>query len=201
MDFSTLFSPQHLHSATELLLRFMVNVLIAYFIIHNIYYRYQQNKEYLFTFYVFNTLIFFICFVMKSIDVGTGFGMGMFAVFSILRYRTSTLPIKEMTYLFTVIAVGLVNSLANNFLELLLINLVVMSIPYYLERNFRRFQEAVKPITYDKIELIQPQHQAQLIDDLRLRTGLNIHRVEVERIDFLRDVTQLKAYYYTNPEA
>ena len=75
-----------------------------------------------------------------------------------------------------------------------------MGIPYYLERNFRRFQEAVKPIVYEKIEMIQPQNQALLIEDLKQRTGLNIHRVDVEKIDFLRDVASLKAYYYTNPE-
>jgi hypothetical protein len=200
MDFNSFITAAQWASTTELIIRFIINLLIAYVIIHNIYYRYQQNKEFLFTFYVFNVLIFFICFVMMSIDVGTGFGMGMFAVFSILRYRTGTLPIKEMTYLFIVIGVGLVNALANNYPEMLFINLVIMGIPYYLERNFRRFQEAVKPIVYEKIEMIQPQNQALLIEDLKQRTGLNIHRVDVEKIDFLRDVASLKAYYYTNPE-
>ena len=196
MDFSALISPENWSNTIELFVRFIVNILVAYFIVHNIYYRYQQNKEYLFTFYIFNVLIFFICFVMMSIDVGTGFGMGMFAVFSILRYRTTELPIKEMTYLFIVIAVGLINALVRNYAEMTIVNLAIMGIPYYLERNFIHFQEDVKRITYEKIELIQHQNQAQLIEDLKQRTGLNIHRVEIERIDFLRDVAQIKIYYY-----
>lgn len=196
MDFSSLISAENWANTAELFIRFIVNILVAYFIIGKIYYRYQQNKEYLFTFYIFNVLIFFICFVMMSIDVGTGFGMGMFAVFSILRYRTTELPIKEMTYLFIVIAVGLINALVSNYPEMVIVNFAIMGIPYYLERNFKNFQEDVKRITYEKIELIQHQNQALLIEDLKQRTGLNIHRVEIERIDFLHDIAQLKIYYY-----
>lgn len=182
----------------ELALRFGVNFLVAYIIINKVYYISCRNKEFFFTFYIFNTLIFFICYIMDGINASTGFGLGLFAVFSILRYRTGTIPTKEMTYLFIVISVGLINSLANNVPVTLLINAIIILLPYYLEKNWHRFQESVQVITYEKIEMIQPSHREELLQDLRQRTGLNIHRAEVVKIDFLKDVAQIKLYYNNN---
>ncbi|HNI45810.1 MAG TPA: DUF4956 domain-containing protein, partial [Chitinophagales bacterium] len=109
---------------------------------------------------------------------------------------TSDIPAKEMTYLFAVIAVGLVNALINDYAELLLVNAIIVGVPYYLERNHRLFQESVKSIVYEKIELIQANRREELLADLRQRTGLNIHRIEIQRVDFMRDIARIKVYYY-----
>lgn len=193
-------SPE-LASTLMLLLRFGFNFFVAYLIVNRIYFKSSQNKEYFFTFYVFNVLIFFICYVMQSINASVGLGMGLFAIFSIIRYRTGSIPTKEMTYLFILIALGLVNSLVSNYFQMLFVNIVVVSIPYYLEKNWREFQESSKTLLYEKIELIKPQHYQALLEDIKERTGINIHRVEVQKIDFLRDTAQLKIYYMSRQSA
>lgn len=196
MIFDNLFNDIDLWSSLSLTTRFLFNFFVAYLIINQIYHHYQRNKEYFFTFYTFNAIIFCVCYAMNSIEIGAGFGMGLFAVFSILRYRTSDIPAKEMTYLFAVIAVGLVNALIGDYATLLLVNAIIVGVPYYLERNHRLFQESVKSVVYEKIELIQAHRRDELLADLRQRTGLNIHRIEIQRVDFMRDIARIKVYYY-----
>jgi hypothetical protein len=148
---------------------------------------------------MFNILIFFICILLNSVKLKLGFAFGLFAIFGILRYRTEQLPIKEMTYLFMIIAIAIINSLTDNKItvaEVLFTNLSIIIATYLLEKVFLIKHESRKVISYEKIENIKPENHGLLIDDLKSRTGLKIHRVQIGRVDFLKDTAQLRVYYY-----
>lgn len=183
----------------ELLFRLTINFVVAFIIIRNIYYPIHNRKDYLFTYFIFNLLIFFVSYLLSSVKLQLGFAFGLFAIFGILRYRTEQLAIKEMTYLFIVIAVAIINALANkkiSYAELLFTNLAIISVTYLIEKKWLLRHESSKTITYEKIELIKPENQAELIADLEERTGIKISRVQVGRIDFLRDTARVKIFFY-----
>ena len=183
----------------ELVFRFAIDFIFAFIIIRLIYYSIYKQKEYLFTYFLFNILIFLVCILLSSVKLKLGFAFGLFAIFAILRYRTEQIPIKEMTYLFVVIIVAVVNALSSkkiSYAELLFTNLVIVGAIYGLEKIWLQRKETIKTITYEKIELIKPENYQQLIKDLRERTGLDIHRVDIVSINFLRDTARLKIYYY-----
>lgn len=183
----------------ELLFRLTINFVVAFIIIRNIYYPIHNRKDYLFTYFIFNLLIFFVSYLLSSVKLQLGFAFGLFAIFGILRYRTEQLAIKEMTYLFIVIAVAIINALANkkiSYAELLFTNLAIISVTYLIEKKWLLRHESSKTITYEKIELIKPENQAELVADLEERTGIKISRVQVGRIDFLRDTARVKIFFY-----
>jgi hypothetical protein len=183
----------------ELISRFILNFIIAFILIRVIYYPIHKRKDYLFTYFLFNILIFLICFLLNSVKLKLGFAFGLFAIFGILRYRTEQLPIKEMTYLFLIIAIAIINSLSDkkiSFVELLFTNVAIVSSTYLLEKVWLLRHESRKSIIYEKIELIKPENHKALIEDLKERTGLNIHRVQIGKIDFLRDVVTIKIFYF-----
>ncbi|MEA4906479.1 MAG: DUF4956 domain-containing protein [Chloroflexi bacterium] len=180
------------------LLSFAFNFLVALLIVRFIYYPYTHNKPYVFTFLAFNTVIYFVLSFMASIEVGIGVGFGLFAIFSILRYRTDPIPIREMTYLFIISALPLMNAAGVDgslWPQLVIANLAVMAILLVLEREWGFHYEASKQIIYEKIELIRPERRAELLADLQERTGLRIRRVQVGKVDFLHDVANVKIYY------
>lgn len=182
----------------EMLLRFAFNVLIVVAISRLVYYPLQRNREYLFAFFTLNTVIFFVCRLMSSTNLSVGFAFGLFAIFSILRYRTTTVPIREMSYLFIFISIGIINALsmgAVSYGELVLINLAIGGMTYMLERHWFSRSEVGKYVIYERIENIKPENYQALLQDLRERTGLNVHRVEVGRIDFLRDIVHMRVFY------
>ncbi|MCP4219521.1 MAG: DUF4956 domain-containing protein, partial [bacterium] len=167
----------------DLMVRFGYNFGTAFIIIVWIYYPREKKREYLFTFFVFNMLIFFVCAFLKTIIVNIGFAFGLFAIFTILRYRTETIPIREMTYQFMVITLGAVNGLAENgswHPELVLIDVIVIVGIFLLDGNIFFKEEFSQSIQYEKIDLIMPAKRAELLDDLRERTGLNIRRIKIE---------------------
>jgi len=183
----------------ELIIRFASNMLITTIIVRYIYYPVTKRKDYLFTYLLFGVIVFFLCQLLSNVKLGLGFALGLFAIFGIIRYRTDPIPIKEMTYLFVVIGLAAINGLANkkiSYTELLFTNLAIVSITYGLEKVWLLKHESRKTITYEKIELVKPENYQQLLDDLKERTGLNIHRVEVGRMDFLRDTARLRVFYY-----
>lgn len=183
----------------ELVFRFTIDFIFAFIIIRLIYYPIYKKKEYLFTYFLFNILIFLVCILLSGVKLKLGFAFGLFAIFAILRYRTEQIPIKEMTYLFAVIIVAVVNALSSkkiSYAELLFTNLVIVGTIYGLEKIWLQRKETIKTIIYEKIELIKPENYQQLIKDLRERTGLDIHRVDIVSINFLRDTARLKIYYY-----
>jgi len=190
-------------------LRFCINLLVIYVLIRLIYYPRHKNKDFLFTFILFNVVIFLICILLSSAKIKEGFAFGLFAIFSILRYRTVTIPVREMGYFFISVAIGLINALAvirgnpfediNYFpFELILSNGIVFAIVLLLDRKSNLQHQNFKEINYERIDLIQPAKRADMILDLRTRTGLPINRVEIIKIDFLRDVATIHAFYLSS---
>jgi uncharacterized membrane protein len=177
---------------------FLFNLSVVLVVVRLIYYPKTQNKRYVFTFLAFNTIIYFVLSFLTSIEISVGVGFGMFAIFSILRYRTDPIPIREMTYLFVITALPVMNSAglrSEIWLELVIANLSILIILFILEREWGFHYEASKKILYEKIELIKPQNRHELISDLEERTGLIIKRVVVGKVNFLRDTAEIKIYY------
>jgi len=183
----------------DLVIRFIFNLGVVLLLVRALYYRITPRKEYLFTYILISVVVFFMVFLLENVGVEIGFALGLFAIFGMLRYRTRQIPIREMTYLFLVIGVSVINSLANkrvSYAELLLTNSVIVLITYLLEKVFLMKTETKKLVLYEKIEMIKPAMRAELIADLEERTGLTIHRVEIERIDYLRDSARIYIYYF-----
>ena len=188
----------------ELLVKAIFNFLIIGYIVRYLYYPATKNKDYLFTYLLISITVFFLCFLLENVKLQLGFALGLFAIFWIIRYRTDPIPIKEMTYLFIVIGVSVVNALANKKIshsELLFTNFIIVAVTYGLEKIWLLKHESRKTITYEKIELIKPSMKKELIKDLTDRTGLNITRAEVRRIDFLRDTAQIRIFFFEDEEA
>lgn len=185
-------------SFSSLLAGIAVNLLVALVIVRFIYYPANRNKDYVFTYLAFNTIIYFVMAFMTSAELSLGVGFGLFAIFSVLRYRTSTMSIREMTYLFVVIALPVINAMlmkGGDLLMLAAVNAIVVAILGVLEREWGFHYESQQAVRYDRIELITPDRRDQLLADLRQRTGLPIKRVEVGRINFLNDTAALRVFY------
>ena len=188
----------------KLLVRFGYNFFFTLILVRYIYYPLSKRKDYLFTYILISSTIFILCFSLSNVKLELGFALGLFAVFGIIRYRTDAMPIKEMTYLLIVIGVSVVNALANKKIshaELLLSNVIILVITFALEKLFLLKHEAFKEILYEKIELIRPDKDKELIEDLQQRTGLKISRIEVGRIDFLKDTALLKIFYFSEEQS
>ncbi|MBL4654747.1 MAG: DUF4956 domain-containing protein [Bacteroidia bacterium] len=184
----------------ELIVRFLFNSLVVYCLV-KLYYSSAKRKDYLFTYILFSVIVFFLCHLLSNVKLGLGFALGLFAIFGIIRYRTNTIPIKEMTYLFVIIGISVINALANkkvSYAELITTNFAIVLITYLLEKKFLVKHESRKLILLEKVELITPEKRGELITLLKERTGINIHRVEIGRIDYLRDVARVRIYYYEN---
>lgn len=184
----------------EILPGFALNIVVAIIIIGLIYYPANHaKKEYIFTFFSFNILIYFVSGLLRDVQLTIGFGFGLLAVFSTLRYRTERIPIKEMTYLFICITVPFVNTLFMatriTFNELIIINMVVVVAIFLVEKSWGIPFYQSKRILYEKIELVKPEQYDQMLEDLSLRTGLDIDRFVIDEIDFLRDTADVTIYY------
>tara|TARA_A200000113_G_scaffold44776_2_gene36296 strand:- start:4344 stop:4979 length:636 start_codon:yes stop_codon:yes gene_type:complete len=183
----------------ELLVRSAFNFLIVGYIVRYLYYPVTKNKDYLFTYLLISVTVFFLCFLLENVKLELGFALGLFAIFGIIRYRTDPIPIKEMTYLFIVIGISVMNALVNKKIshaEVLFTNVMFIAITYSLEKIWLLKHESRKNITFEKIELILPERKEELMADLKERTGLNITRVEIRNIDFLRDTANLRIFYF-----
>lgn len=185
----------------ELVIRFVFNFITAVVLIRYLYYPSTRQKDYLFSYIMISTVVFLLCFLLENVKLQLGFALGLFAIFGIIRYRTRQIPVKEMTYLFIVIGLSVVNALANkkvSYTELVFTNLAVIVVAWGLEKVWLIKQESQKRVIYEKIELIKPENHKLLIEDLKKRTGLNISRVKIVRVNFLRDTARLQIYYYEN---
>ena len=183
----------------NLMIRFGFNLSIAFIIIKLIYQRNRANNlDFVFTYFMFNSLIFFFAFLLSSITINMGFAFGLFAVFAILRYRTDPIPIKEMTYLFIVITIGVINALSGaevSYAALLFTNITLVILTYFLERYWQKNLLLRMNIEYEKIENVKPENRDALLADLKERTGLNIQSLEFRRMNFLRDTARIRIYY------
>ena len=187
-----------LEDFSKLLFKFGINFIFLIIIVRLIYYRVKDDKDYVFTYIMFNILTFFICFLLRKVPMQMGFALGLFAVFGIIRYRTEAIPIRQMTYLFIVIGISMINALSNksvSIFEVLFTNGIIALITYLIDRLWFQTNEEKKSIIYEKIELIKPENKQELIKDLKERTGLPIHEVKVDKIDFLRDTVVVTIYY------
>jgi|TARA_B110000914_G_scaffold71430_1_gene62496 hypothetical protein len=185
----------------KLLVKTIFNLSIILIIVRFIYYPVTKNKDYLFTYLLISLTVFLLCVLLDSVKLELGFALGLFAIFGIIRYRTDPIPIKEMTYLFLVIGVSVVNALANkkiSYSELLFANLMIVGVTFGLERIWLLKHESRKNIIYEKINLIKPENRSKLISDLKDRTGIDVVRVEIRKIDFLKDIAYLRIFYYEN---
>lgn len=189
----------HLDNFKELLLRFALNVTVITIIVRVLYYPVARRKDYLFSFMLISVLIFLLCFLLESVKLQIGFAFGLFAIFGIIRYRTLSIPIKEMTYLFILIGISVINALANkkiSWSELIFTNLVLLFLVYGLERLWLLKHESTKEIVFEKIDMIRPEKREELKKELEARTGLKINRIDIGKIDYLRDTARIMVHYY-----
>ena len=187
---------------SNVILRFSFNLLVAFIIIKLIYHRDYKGNDFVFTYFMFNTLIFFFAFILGNLDINMAFGFGLFAVFAILRYRTDPIPIKEMTYLFIVITIGVINALSVNqvvFTELLFANFSIVLLTFLLERhwvnNLPDDGLSTKTVVYNDMEMIKPENHQALINDLAQKTGLSVISIKIGRINFIENYANIKLYY------
>ena len=201
-------------SITELCIRFFLNLLVCWILVQFFYYRKSRRRDYYFTFMVFSTAMLMLLYIMGNVEVGVGLTLGLFAIFGVIRYRTETVPIREMTYLFVIIALAAMNGLAPVYrlvgaagpdphYELsagtvgimVLSNLLVVLLIWVLESERLLKHTSAKLVLYDRIELIVPERRAELIEDLEKRVGVKINNLEVGHVDFLKDAAFIKIFY------
>ncbi len=187
-------------SLWQLLLRFTLNLAVCWLIVGLLYYRKSKRRDYYFTFMLFSITIFFLIFLMDNVRVQIGFALGLFAIFGMIRYRTETVPIREMTYLFVVVGISVINGLAMtvSYMELFVTNLLLVLAVWLFESIHRRTHLESKIIVYEKVALAHADRENELLEDLKARTGLDIRRVEVGHIDYLKDIAYVKVYYATD---
>lgn len=186
---------------TELLIRLALNFFVIFLVVHYIYAQNSRRKDFYFSFLAVGTVTFLLSFLLSSVKLELGFALGLFAIFGIIRYRTDAIPIKEMTYLFIVIGISVINALANkkvSYAELVFTNSAIVFGLWLLEKRLKLKQEGSIKLIYEKIENINKQKGDILLADLKSRTGINISRYEIVKIDFLKDVAHIVLYYNVN---
>ena len=182
----------------RLLVRLGVDLFFVTFVVWFVYYRVYKNREFVFTYYVFNVITFSLCVLLRKVPMELGFALGLFGVFGILRYRTEQIRIRDLTYLFIVIGMALINAVANKKVsaaELLLVNVVICGMVALLELPRSVRNHGATPMIYDNLAMLKPGKEQALINDLSERTGMTVVRVEVHTIDFLRDAAEITVVY------
>ena len=182
----------------KFLARLLINVAFATVVIRLVYFRIHRDRGYVFTFYAFNIITFCMCLMLRKVPIELGFALGLFAVFGILRYRTEAIRTTDLTYLFIVIGLGILNGVANkkiSVVELMVVNIVIVLVPLILERGWRGEREVSQLVFYDNVELLKPSNEHELHEDLQKRIGAKIARVQIGRIDFLRDAAEITVHY------
>lgn len=184
----------------QMIVRFLFNSVVTWLIIRFLYYPKSQRRDYYFTFSLIAVCIFLLIYLLGGVKLKMGFALGLFAIFGIIRYRTESMPVREMTYLFAIISISVINALAVelSYGELVATNLLLTLCIWFYESSRWLRHVSCKYVQYDRIELVTPDRRADLVADLEQRTGLKIQRVEVGSMDFLRDTALLKVYYDTD---
>jgi len=181
----------------QMILYFLINTFAVWLLVHTLYYPKSKRRDYYFTFMLISISVFFLIFLLGGVKLKIGFALGLFAIFGIIRYRTESMPVREMTYLFVIIAMSVINALAVtiSFAELFVVNTLFIFATWFFESRKLLKHVSTKLIQYDRIELIKPERKDELIADLRQRTGLNVQKVEIGGLDFLKDMAVIKIYY------
>ena len=187
----------------KLFFKFSFFLFFLTLLVRFVYYPNSQKKSYLTTYILIGVSVFMISITLENVKLELGFALGLFAIFGIIRYRTNAIEIKEMTYLFAVIGLAVMNALANkkvSWLELVFANLVVLLIAYGLEHIWLVKNEVYRLVVYERIKLIKPDNHNKLIEDLSKRTGLKINRISIGDIDFLKDTAKIKVFYFEDEQ-
>ncbi|WP_395618437.1 DUF4956 domain-containing protein [Aquirufa sp.] len=181
------------------LIRYALNLIFTFIVVRFIYYPKYRNNDFVFTFFLFNTILFVLCYLLAEADLKFGFAFGLFALFSMFRYRTVTVPIGEMGYFFLVVTLGIINSLASlvNVEMLLVANSVLVAMTFLLGRTLSLTHENFQTLNYENLGLIKPAERAELLKDLSERTGYPIHKVQIVKVDYQRGIAQLRVYYFS----
>jgi len=189
-------------SFLEMFIRFSLNMVVILILIRWLYYSTTRRKDYLFTYILISCVIFLLCYLLANVKLQLGFALGLFAIFGIIRYRTNAMPIREMTYLFLVIGLSIINALADtntSVAEVLFTNIIILFFTFGFEKIWLLRHEASRIINYEKIDLIKPEKHNELIADLQERTGIKkIERIEIGKTDFLKDTCLITIYYEEN---
>ena len=188
-------------SYLELLVRLAANFVAIILIVRYIYYPKHRNKEFLFTFSLFNIVIFLLCFLLSSAQLELSFAFGLFAIFSIIRYRTVTIPVREMGYFFLCVALGIVNALIvvnDNYVNIILTNIIFIVTIFLLDRRIDLKHENYRFIILDRLDMVHEDRRVELIDDLKVKTGIEFHRIEIMRLDYFKETARIKAFFYSN---
>ena len=188
-------------SLLHLLMRFAFNLIVTWIIARYCYYVKSQRRDYVLTYMLFGSAMFLLIFLMESVSIQIGMTLGLFAIFGVIRYRTETVPIREMTYLFIFITVAVINGLALNisYVELIVANILLILLILMVEGRSLLRHTSAKLVIYEKINLITPDKREEMIADLEERLGHKVLKVEVGHVDFLRDVAFVKVYYELAP--
>lgn len=182
----------------KLLVRFMINLAVSSIVVFLSYFRYKRNRSYVFTFMMMNVMVFFICFSLKKLDLGLGMALGLFAIFAIIRYRTDSIQVKEMTYLFIVIGIAVINALSNkktSYTELMATNAIIIAATFILECCLSIEKMQKQSIVYDRLDLIAPQHRKAMLEDLENRLGRQPEDVKVGKVDFDKSIASVTVYF------
>ena len=182
----------------KMIIRFLLNLFFLTAVVKFIYYKRSQKKEYLFTFYLIGIVVFFLCFTLKKYELDLGMALGLFAIFGILRYRTLPLEVREMTYLFVVIGIAVMNGLSNkkmSYAEIIAANSIIVVALYTLERYWAKTEVFSKEVLYETIENIRPENHDKLKEDLEKRLGVTVTNFEIGNVNFLRDVAKITVHY------
>lgn len=185
----------------KMMFRFVLNFIFLTIVIRFIYYPDSKRKDYVFTYYLISLIVFFLCFTLKKYEMDIGMALGLFAIFGIIRYRTNPVDIKEMTYLFVVIGISIINSLANkkmSYAEILSANALIIFVLVLIEKYWALKQVVSKSIVYENIENIKPENHDILKSDLEKRTGLIINKITIGDVDFLKDTAKVTIFYFNN---
>ncbi|MBL4559720.1 MAG: DUF4956 domain-containing protein [Labilibaculum sp.] len=186
------------NNVVELLLRFILNLAVTVFVINYVYFKATGKRSYVFTYIMISTTVFFLCFLLGSIELQLGFALGLFAIFGIIRYRTDTIPIREMTYLFLVITISVINALTRgevSFGEIAFTNFAFMATTWIMERVWMKRHLARRTIVYDRLDLIHPSKHKELIEDLEIRTGMVVIKFNIGQIDLAKRSIKLIVFY------
>lgn len=180
-------------------LRYLLNLITIFIVFRFIYFKNYKKTDLFLTFFGFNSIIFFISFMLNKVEISTGAGFGLFAVFSVLRYRTEGIGAKDMTYLFLSISIGLLTAIGpSNGIEISLFCFVIIVLTFILENSLWGKIEVSKSIIYDSLDFINQSQQSELMEDLKSKTGIEIHRLSIDNIDYLKDSCTITIYYYEN---
>lgn len=183
---------------TILLSRIVLNLLFTTIVVRVVYFRLYQHRDYIFTYFLLNIVTFSLAFLLSRVPIELGFALGLFAVFGILRYRTEPIGVRDLTYLFVVIGIALLNALASqrvSMVELLIANVVIVGMVCLLEATPSSGREVSRKVLYDRLDLLGPGSGPELLADLRTRTRLPIVRYEIGDVDLLRDTAEIAVYY------